>query len=109
MTLPAPSAKENGWPRSQEASNCLPVEYETPTYCTETFLPATASAPVPTIRSCFWSVVGGGPDGTVTVGFVPLLAVPVVLLAFLSPPLLQADGPSATTTATATRAAVRRL
>src|ERR1043165_4024771 len=110
ITRPWPSTKLNGSPRSQEASNCFLVEKETPTYWTVTFLPGTASAPVPTMRSVFCNVVGALPDGTDTDGFLP--DVPA---ASLPPPLLsfpQADGPRATTAATATRTterAVRRI
>jgi hypothetical protein len=44
------------------------------TYCTVTESPALAAGPVPVIRSAVSSVVGGLPDGTVTVGAFP--AVP---------------------------------
>ena len=43
--------------------------------------PSWAIAPVPTIRSFFWSVVGGAPDGTFTVGSVesaPVFGVTIV-------------------------------
>src|ERR1700747_1107598 len=40
-------------------------------YCTVTWFPACAVAPVPVIRSCTTSWLGRGPDGTTTDGSVP--------------------------------------
>src|SRR6266508_2952198 len=71
MTCPTPSGNVMGCPRSQDASNCSFVDHATPTYCTVRVAPAWASAPVPTVRSWIWRVVGGGPSGIVTSGFVP--------------------------------------
>src|SRR5690349_22766801 len=70
MTPPEPSWKENGSPRSQDASNWRPLSAETPTYWTVTFLPGSAVAPVPFLRSVISSVLGSLPLGTVTSGFV---------------------------------------
>src|SRR5438105_1957149 len=70
ITWPPPSWNGNGRPRSQDASNSLPVDHDTPTYWTTAVLPTTASAPVPTRRSFTTRVVGGGPWGMVTTGLV---------------------------------------
>jgi hypothetical protein len=51
ITMPAPSWKLNGWLRSHDASNCLPVANAAPTYWTVTVSPAFAAAPVPLTRS----------------------------------------------------------
>src|SRR5881628_4046497 len=72
MTLPCPSVNWSGWPRSQEASNCLPVDHATPTYCTLSWSPDAAGAPEPATRSLITSFVGGSPFGTCTTGFVGL-------------------------------------
>src|SRR5829696_963222 len=70
ITMPAPSWKMNGSPRSQEASNSLPLLKLTPTYWTVTSSPAFASGPVPASRSSISSFLGGAPFGTVTSGLV---------------------------------------
>src|SRR5438105_716236 len=70
MTCPAPRRKLKGSPRFQDASNSRWLDHATPTYCTSTVEPAVATGPVPTTRSLLWSVAGGAPAGTVTVGRV---------------------------------------
>src|SRR4051794_41403834 len=70
MTWCEPSWKENGWPRSHDASNCRPFRAETPTYWTFTVLPGLASAPAPTFRSFLTSFFGSLPFGTLTSGLV---------------------------------------
>ena len=52
--------------------------------------PALASAPVPTMRSLLTSLVGGGPEGGVTVGGLesgPLVGVVGVVAGAVDPPL----------------------
>jgi hypothetical protein len=51
----------------------LPLEYVASTYCTVTESPFAAAGPVPVIKSAHWSSVGGVPEGTVTVGWVPVV------------------------------------
>src|SRR3954447_8773683 len=70
ITLPLPSWKVNGWPRSHDASNCLPFDHATPTYCICTVSPAFAAGPVPLTMSCVWSCAGGLPVGFGTDGFL---------------------------------------
>jgi hypothetical protein len=70
MTAPAPSWNVNGSPRSHEESNCRPLTNETPTYWTETCLPRSATAPLPTLRSLITSFLGALPLGTLTAGLV---------------------------------------
>src|SRR3954454_16411010 len=67
--MPWPSWKVNGSPRSQLASNCLPVDQEWPTYCIVQRLPDTASGPSPSVRSSMTRSAGGGPSGMVICGF----------------------------------------
>src|SRR3954471_305264 len=68
MTWPWPSGNENGWPRSHDASNCLPVDQELPTYWTVTLSPAFAAGPWPTTRSFLISELGGSPEGMAIFG-----------------------------------------
>src|SRR3954453_10186165 len=69
MTMPWPSWKVNGSPRSQLASNWEPVDQEWPTYCMVQRLPDTASGPSPSVRSSMTRSAGGGPSGMVICGF----------------------------------------
>ena len=70
MTWPAPSGNVNGWvPRSHEASNCLPVDHELPTYWTSTMSPFFAALPLPLTMSAVSSSAGGSPDGVAIAGF----------------------------------------
>src|SRR3954451_1817660 len=69
MTWPAPSGKVNGWPRSHDASNCLPSRKRTPTYWTVTVSPAFAVAPLPLTTSDLTSWVGASPVCRGIVGF----------------------------------------
>src|SRR5213082_1057721 len=76
MTMPPPSLNWNGWWRSHDASNCLPVEYAIPTYWTETVLPVFATAPLPFTMSRILSEVGGVPVGRPIGGFLPSFVSP---------------------------------
>src|SRR5215212_9543742 len=70
MTWPAPSGNVNGSvPRSQEASNCSPVDHESPTYWTATTSPVFAALPLPLTMSTVCSPAGGSPAGCATAGF----------------------------------------
>src|SRR3954471_17476987 len=70
ITWPLPSPNLKVEPRSHEASNCFPVFHETPTYCTSTTRPATASSPSPISMSSSSSWYDGGwSEGTSTWGF----------------------------------------
>src|SRR4051812_4824592 len=69
MTWPAPGGNPNGWPGSQEASNCSPVDQLTPTYWTVTNSPGLATLPLPLTTSRITSLCGGLPFGTFTAGF----------------------------------------
>ncbi len=74
MTLPAPVAKVNAWPRSSEESNFLPSLYSAPVYWTTTFSPLSTLRPLPWIRTCDFSSVGSAAPGTgvMSNGFLPL-------------------------------------
>ena len=83
MTWPPPSGNVNGsLPRSQEASNCAPVDHELPTYWTETLSPGSAALPLPLTMSVFCSSAGGSPSGCAISGFVsrslPILSTATV-------------------------------
>ena len=64
--------KVNGWLLHDDWIT-LPLEYVARTYCTVTLSPLAAAGPVPVIKSAHWSSVGGAPEGTVTVGWVPVV------------------------------------
>src|SRR5919198_944336 len=69
MTIWAPSWNANGWPRSQEASNCSPVDHETPTYCIVSRSPGLAARPLPLTMSLTTSRLGASPCGVTIAGF----------------------------------------
>src|SRR5919198_2836734 len=77
MTFPWPSVNWNGFlPLDHEESNSLPFLNRTPTYWTETVSPDLAAGPVPTMRSCASSFVGGLPGPLGTFGFLLRSASP---------------------------------
>src|SRR5499426_4511959 len=71
----APIVKPNGWPRFQEASKTFPLFQIAPTYCTTTVCPLATAEPLPLTRVLVTSLAGGSPDGTLTVGAAPVLAL----------------------------------
>src|SRR5450755_40137 len=77
------SGSDVGWPLPsfQDASNCLPPLYRTPTYWTVTVDPAFAAGPVPVIRSLITSRLGGVPVWAGTVGLIFSAAGSGVVLA----------------------------
>src|SRR3954467_9632123 len=81
MTLPAPSWKGNGFPRSHELSNTELSRYSAPTYWTVTLSPGLALLPLPLCRSLMTSRPGGvGLSGvTLIVGLAPSAPVTVTL------------------------------
>src|SRR3954451_23524393 len=81
MTLPAPSWKGNGFPRSHELSNTELSRYSAPTYWTVTLSPGLALLPLPLCRSLMTSVPGGvGLSGVILiVGLAPSAPVTVTL------------------------------
>src|SRR6478752_4672072 len=81
VTLPAPpmpclkpgmtpvSGNDAGVPpRAQDESNCLPVAYSTPAYCTLTVEVGFATAPLPTTVSAHSSAAAGLLDFEITFG-----------------------------------------
>src|SRR5947209_3559478 len=114
ITCPVPSWNGgSGWPRSQEASNCCPVEYRTPTYWTVTVFPALATGPLPLTMSLTTSVCGGGPDGFAIVGLrvrsVGELDLLVETVGVVFVDLFELEPQPATATATATSRGRRRF
>src|SRR3954465_10618780 len=84
VTLPAPRGNGKACPRSQDASNCLPVDQVTPTYFIVSWSPAFAAGPEPTTMSVTSSLQGIGPSGTSTTGFFDRSVVVVTLATFAS-------------------------
>src|SRR3954451_17075775 len=100
MTLPAPSVKGKSGPESQEASNCLPSAYVTPTYFMVSWSPGFAAAPVPWTMSPTTRLHGGGVSGTSICGFFVRSVVPETL-SVLGATEAQAAAPPATGPCTA--------
>src|SRR5947209_6168001 len=115
ITWPAPSGNGgSGCPRSHDASNCWPVEYRTPTYCTVTVFPVVATGPLPLTMSLTTSVRGGGPAGFAIVGLrvrsvgeLAVLVETVVGVVFAD--LFALEPQPATATVSATSTGRRRL
>ena len=66
ITLPNPSSKLNGCPRSHEASNWSPVEQRTPTYCIIRKSPSPTGSPKPWTISSTTRSFGGSPSNAWT-------------------------------------------